>query len=538
MSQEQPAPLIKLEENGAAPVLRYDVPEPTSYRGANLIELEFDDPKEVYLDSLFETDAVPQQSSLVGQPTETIKTKVKSFLTYGISQNFELGQSRPLGVGTIIPPPGDDIEEPDDDSINVRDLILDDIADKLQKGERLVLTDNLHGDENVTTVPVPPEPDPHIYLVETISMTSFLGDYGAGRVVKTFTLLPGEDTKISIKTFKQRESTRKQTTSVLDSFTTESADDLQTSLEQEQSDQRSFKKSFEYYADVKAKARWGWGSASAKAGLKGASNSSREESVKNISKAVESHTSKASAKREIDIDTAYEVTEKEGEEMSIERQLENINLSRTLNFVFRQMNQAFISFIHLTDVRIGYFDGRRESRIEVPISALDRLLNQVVKPAAIADTRDIILEQLRGVRDHLGAERNVLRTINAGTADEYIQFDTSIEDAFFDKDTKTKYEIPGILLAVNRHVMRTEGMIVEAILGEGIALDKYATRLQELEVERKEIEIQEMQANVDQQSLLNEIASDGDADKAEILAKLLCPCGNEKSAGGAAEDPQ
>lgn len=233
--------------------------------------------------------------------------------------------------------------------------------------------ENLYGGGTVTTVPVPPTPVPRLYLIESIKLTSFLGDYGAGRVVKTFSLLPGESTRISVKTFKQRESTRKESSSVLDSFTNESAQDLESSLEQEQSDQRSYKESFEYYADVKAKASWGWGSASVAAGVKGGTNSAREEAVKNVSKAVEKHTSKASAKREVEINTSFEVSEKEGEERSVEREIENINLSRTLNFVFRQMNQAFISFLHLTDIRVGYFDGRRESRLEVPISALESL---------------------------------------------------------------------------------------------------------------------------------------------------------------------
>lgn len=538
MANEQIAPLIKLEEGGTAPILRYDVPEPTSYRGANLIELEFDDGKDIFLPSLFEVPAAQLAASLAGQPAETIKAKVRSFLSLGISRNFELGESRAIGVGTIFPTePPDDIDEPDPQPPGTLDEILDDLTDKLRNGERLVVSNNLHGDENVTTVPVPPVPDPHLYLVETIAMTSFLGDYGAGRVVKTFTLLPGEDTKISVKTFKQRESTRKQTSSVLDSFTTESADDLQSSLEQEQSDQSSFKKTFEYYADVKAKARWGWGSASAKAGLKGSTNSAREESVKNISKAVETHTSKASAKREVDIDTSYEVTEKEGEETSIERQIENINLSRTLNFVFRQMNQAFISFVHLVDVRIAYFDGRRESRIEVPISGLDGLLKKVVKDDKIADVKAAILDQLTGIRDHLGNPKNVLRTVELAPGDNYIQFDTTLNTAFVDPGSNIEYTLPGVILAVNRNVMRTEGMIVEAILGAGVALDSYAVQLQELEVERKRLEVAALEAEVNRQRLLVALATTGDAEKAAILASLLCPCDPDKQGAEGSANP-
>src|SRR5690606_31574472 len=137
-------------------------------------------------------------------------------------------------------------------------------------------------------------------------------------------------------------------------------------------------------------------------GVKGSTNAAREESVKNVSNATEKHAARASAKREVEVNTSYEVTDKEGEELATERQVENINLSRTLNFVFRQMNQEFISFLHLTDVRIGFFNGEGASRREVPIAGLDSLLDEVVQPAHRAAVRDVVLEQLSAVRDHAG----------------------------------------------------------------------------------------------------------------------------------------
>ena len=54
-----------------------------------------------------------------------------------------------------------------------------------------------------------------------------------------------------------------------------------------------------------------------------------------------------------------------GEETVIERELANINVGRTLNFAFRQMNQEFYSFLHLVDVRYRLFpspDGQWEER--------------------------------------------------------------------------------------------------------------------------------------------------------------------------------
>ena len=61
--------------------------------------------------------------------------------------------------------------------------------------------------------PPPPKPRNMIILVETYALTSFLGNYGAGRVVSTFNLLPNEKTKISLKTWKTTETTAKQASS-------------------------------------------------------------------------------------------------------------------------------------------------------------------------------------------------------------------------------------------------------------------------------------------------------------------------------------
>ena len=123
----------------------------------------------------------------------------------------------------------------------------------------------------------------------------------------------------------------------------------------EQSNKKNYDESFQYKVGVEAKASWGWGSASVSAQVSGGTNSAREEFAKNITNAVQKHVSKASAKREIQVNTSYEVKTQTGEETSIQREISNINVGATLNFVFRQMNQEFISILHLVDIRIGYF---------------------------------------------------------------------------------------------------------------------------------------------------------------------------------------
>jgi len=79
----------------------------------------------------------------------------------------------------------------------------------IKKGKRYVVHRAASGTLEVDYAPIPEKPNPRIILVETYALTSFLGDYGAGKTLKTFSLLPNEKTKISIKTWKTTETTTK-----------------------------------------------------------------------------------------------------------------------------------------------------------------------------------------------------------------------------------------------------------------------------------------------------------------------------------------
>lgn len=524
------APLIQLDAGGTASVLRYDIPEPTSYEGKNFIKLEFDD--NVFVAAASEMPS-KTMAKLADLPEDAVRSEAESYLRTGVSARYELPNMSPadlrnglfaggmVDVGPATPPPSDGGTPP---SPPTTDDILGSLAEQLKEGVHLIKSTDLYGDTTVTPEPeVSDEPDPHLYLVESFRLTSYLGDYGAGRIVKTFSLLPGETSKISVKTFRQTETTKKQASSVLDSLTKESATDLENSLVTEQSDQKSYQQTKEYYAEASGSASWGIGSASGKAGAKGSTNSARQESVKNVSNATQKHSARASAKREVDIDTSFEVSERENEETSIERHVENINLSRTLNFVFRQMNQEFITFLHLTDVRIGFFNGDGQSRREVPLNELGRLLDEVVRPSKIAQVETIILDQLTGVRDYAGNVANVVDVVSISPGDDYRQFDPGLVTNYVDRHGRP-YDVPGVLLKVDYLVMRTEGIIVEALLGNGPALDSYAEELQQLEVERRKALVAKHEHLAEQLDLVNQVIQSGDQTKAGIAEQLMCRC--------------
>ena len=66
-----------------------------------------------------------------------------------------------------------------------------------------------------------------------LRLSNFLGDYGAGRTVKTFSLLPGE--KPNQHHDVQERATTPSASSIFDSFTEDTADEFETSIQSENS---------------------------------------------------------------------------------------------------------------------------------------------------------------------------------------------------------------------------------------------------------------------------------------------------------------
>lgn len=388
---------------------------------------------------------------------------------------------------------------------------------------------------NVTLIPDVVSRLNRLILVESYRLSSYLGGYGAGRTIKTFSLLPGEKTKISIKTYTKTEADAKSASSILDSFTQESSDDFELSMGKEQSDKQNYNESFNYKVDASASASWGWGKASISGGVSGGTNSAREEFAKNISNAAQKHAARASAKRDVQINTSYEVKEESGEETSVERVIENINVSRTLNFVFRQMNQEFITLLHLVDVRVGFYQvvqvqGQSQPQNtykEVTLPELDSLLEQAIVPEKRAEVRADIIRQLSNIFDykdkrHQFVQEEPMRDPNGQIIplSQYLRVRKDYTSTYKDEATGTEITVPGIILDASKYVLRTEGVIVEALLGQGDALDAYSHGLQDAAVREKNLANEKMSVELAKAHLANQIIHNKDAEAAKIFAQL------------------
>ena len=85
---------------------------------------------------------------------------------------------------------------------------------------------------------------------------------------------------------------------------------------------------------------------------------------------------------------------KESEEVSTVRQLENINKSRVLNFVFWQLLQEYVSVTYLHDIKLVFSNGHPESMEVCSIEQMDEFLDIWMTPEGAATAKNMILKDI------------------------------------------------------------------------------------------------------------------------------------------------
>jgi len=352
--------------------------------------------------------------------------------------------------------------------------------------------------QNVGLVLAPYAPRLWLYskllIIEELRLTNYAGQYGRGKVLKTFSLLPGEQTTISVSSYLTDTSTTTNTTSIFDELDDKTSSDFDSSVADEQTDKQASQDSTKWGIEASASASWGWGSANIKGDYKSDSNSSRENLRKNVTSATNKHAAERSSRRSVQVNAENTQTVATGSTQSIQRQISNINVSRTLNFVFYQLNQEYISLLHLVDVRLGYvsvflslvdsstqFEYQEYNLNEIPV-----LLSRAITESAQVDVSGHIDDVLNNVVDFNSVRHGLRETVTP--TDEttnlpapeasYLRFKRSLSGTWIDQATGIGYSVGGVLLGVNKVTMRTDGVLVDSVLGQNTALDSYNTGLQ------------------------------------------------------------
>jgi hypothetical protein len=517
-------PFIQLDDEGGPAKLLYTIPEPTSYPGRFFLIL--DDVASFNASAYQELE----ESQVYCRKANTLADLLKarpagSFLPYSLRINPAL-IAPAAAVGA---PPKGTAAAADDNA-------------GLPNGARLILRKSLFGTQSVQLIPCGSRQPPSVarlMIVESYRLTSFAGDYGAGRTIKTFTLFPGEKTTVTVKTYQRSKETRQQASSILDSFSESSANDFEDSISAENSNKQAYSESQEYKADIHAEQGWGSGKASVNASAAIGMNALREEFSKNVRNAVNKHSNSASSKRDVSVTSSSESTQESGEETETRREVENINVSRTLNLVFRQMNQRFVSVLHLTDIRIGYYRRtfKENNAItvykEVPLSELKPFLDEVLTDQKARDqVASAVKRHFNGLRNYNGEQVNngdktkdFVIPVDSETWQVNPAYKSKFKDPITGKDIPM--DVPGVVVSGSANVLRTDGVIVEAVLGQGNALDAYSMGLQDEAVRQKKFENEK-------EALRLKIINDKDIDKAKLFEQIYRePLGSRPTKPGA-----
>jgi hypothetical protein len=235
-------PFVKLDPTGQASILNYNLPTETCYDVYGQIGIKINPacfsafangvPPENFWDStknyssnqvmdLINDEIVGSYagtSILNAQAIQRLSLVIPKELKYSKSINTErVAQNQKL------------LKE--DDAVSIAGMPLDIIVNQVLKGHRPIIKTNFYGNAVMSFLPRPKFPQPKITLVLHYKVCTFAAEYGAGKTVKTFSLLPGEQTTISITTFKHQEEKKSRAESILDSFSESSAQQFQQTIE-------------------------------------------------------------------------------------------------------------------------------------------------------------------------------------------------------------------------------------------------------------------------------------------------------------------
>lgn len=381
---------------------------------------------------------------------------------------------------------------------------------------------------NVDFVPQPIEPNPKLFVIEEYTTASYLGSYGAGKVVKTMELLPGEKRTYTVTSFRESITTESRAENVLESFNEDSTREMEKSMERENSYGSTNNTTTQHSANAQLSASTNLKviNASVSGGYNFSTNNAanRTANVNSVGRAVDKHVQSSNNHRELTINTNTTSTVTERNEEVTVREFHNINKSRVLNIVFRQLLQEYVTVTYLSNIRVGFTNGYAETMRVVDIEELQTLLDGVIKTPNHADALGKTLMHYCQVRNHAGNYIPFIekKTINYGDCIDGF----GGTETFYGKKTGNldnyisgglSIDVPGVILSVQKHILRTDSVVADALLGQGEALDCFNMRLQDAEA---------MKAHLANAELLQkmEIIHNQEFDKAGAYKKVFGSC--------------
>jgi hypothetical protein len=550
-------PFVKLEEGGKASILNYNLPQATCYDATSFIKLgialEKFKPEElrvprnnfwdiqstrtveaIRLDLDTRVDVLPRQNLLTDAGTIKASSVAKA-------QNGITAQAlRTVSKETPLEAP---IEEASMLRSYRPSLEKDYMSIRIKQGYLPVPYRRFSGLLDIRYIPKPITPKPTLGIVLHFKVCSYLGDYGAGQTVKTFSLLPDERMDISIRHYLRNESVRKQSQHILDSFSTECADELQHTVDEENthisgsSDTSSVNSNWNLGGNLGINVgAFSLGVQGGGGKTKGSSfTSTVQDQVRQLDSAITKHVAKADTKRQIDVNTESVDTSTAEEEETIKRSLYNPNKSRVLNFVYRQLLQEFFTITYLDNVTFSYSNGYPEYNKTCSLSDLEKMLSEILtNDTTVEEEANKIYTYLCNIIDYTGTKQSFIELVTEDNGNCINPDAETITQSYvrkrrpIDPDTNKETELQntykgktvnGIILSVKHRITRTSSLITDAVLGQGEALDCYNQKLQDAAAQKTHLD------NIEQVQRIDIIESlDDPKQKAENFKKVYGNC--------------
>ena len=393
---------------------------------------------------------------------------------------------------------------------------------------------------------------------EFYSISSYLLDYGAGRTIKTFSLLPGEKVEIRMHTFESDDSTSSYARSILDSSSKTADKAFNNELSQQLHTANSSSSHLDLAAKLNIEGHADFGSYGGSASLEGSAGYSttnnRELMLDTVGKAIDQHAQKSSRSRDVSVDTTGEETKRTESDRVVERKLHNVNISSTQNFIFRQVNQEFASIIHLTHFALRLqFEKRGNDGNIVDIKNVGVPLHSIRDAfiySGLSDedaTKNLILigdffcrltdenetpiggfvSAIKNDGQVFALNENILSTLNQCMSNVIgfkvnRKYNTALNSSAQvielspENSADVAFTVAGIVVGSTTNVMRTDGVVVDVMMGQGLALDEYSVSLQTNEIEREVLLNQAQKLENKKLELALKLIEEGDPEKIEL----------------------
>jgi hypothetical protein len=407
------------------------------------------------------------------------------------------------------------LNEPDDVEIErirvdsyIQQLATSQSVDTVGRGQPMIALPGRGIGNSVLPIQVDPvaRAKPMIALVETWELRSFLGDYGLGRTLQTFSLLPGERTSITAQTWRTDATTREDASSIFDSSDTAAQTRFTTALTNQTGSASQDQGGWALSVSTSASAGFNVGVVNGQFNLSAGFAANHQEASQRWSSQVSSsaaeHAAQVNNSRRQSVESRASSSSASGSSTTTIREITNTNLRRVLNFVFRELNQTYETYVVLRDIKVAFYNGRTGSAEIVPLSDLSRLLAGYVRsdPALRQKVARLILSVCAQKLDHAG---DLVTTLQVGTNPTGIKYEW--QDAALEADgnlnfagdvlasdvrwrikpgelSKADRAIDGVIMNRSSIVLRTDNLVVEALLGQADALDPYGAALQALDL--------------------------------------------------------